>query len=405
MLSAYGQEVTPLISDSAADKTAAALNDTLWKALWDNDPNAVRSLLTADVKPDVNAKNQWGHTPITHAATNGNIDDLRLLLAAHANPNIKDTNGNTPLINVAMSTPQNALAIAQLLIKSGALLDTQNAFGYSALMKAVDQSNIDLITLLVSAGADINLRNEEDGNKTAIDYAIWHRKNEIQQAIDEGLAKIAERMKLPEKTLEAHFGKTPGRSAKEGSLAKQLAPDISKFLSKKKEVTVTKPEIPLIDFQDRDGMTSLMSAAQEHNITYLNDLIKRGANITIQDKFGFTALMHAVPRGLVHLKEGKDCIIALLNAGANPYIKSYDEKRVGEEVQKEYKARKQSLPSNVYQYEIARNANQTFFTLLSIFEQPDPDIALAISRNEKQMNWPEAQAQELAKIKTHNPNF
>lgn len=82
-------------------------------------------------------------------------------------------------------------------------------------------------------------------------------------------------------------------------------------------------EIPIIDNPneaDENGVTLLMKAAKSGNDWEIKTLIDSNANINIQDKDGWTALMYAV-----RYQESLTCVELLLNAQANIKIKNnYD---------------------------------------------------------------------------------
>ena len=65
---------------------------------------------------DVNAKNDWGWTPLTYAAINDHEEIAELLIAKGADVNAKDDGGETPL-DFAIRNEQTE--IADLLRKHG----------------------------------------------------------------------------------------------------------------------------------------------------------------------------------------------------------------------------------------------------------------------------------------------
>ena len=77
-----------------------------------------------------------------------------------------------------------------------------------------------------------------------------------------------------------------------------------------------------VNAEDDDGWTALMYTARYiDRPDIINTLIKAGADIDAQDKYGWTALMHAI------YKYNLDCMVALLNAGADANIKNNEGER------------------------------------------------------------------------------
>lgn len=78
----------------------------------------VRVLLERGWRSAVNEKDSHGHSPLHIAVGRGDVDTVRVLLAAGANPNTQDEDGVTPL---TLAKSYAGLGeIADLLLKAGA---------------------------------------------------------------------------------------------------------------------------------------------------------------------------------------------------------------------------------------------------------------------------------------------
>jgi ankyrin repeat protein len=66
----------------------------------------------------------------------------------------------------------------------------------------------------------------------------------------------------------------------------------------------------------------------EGDVAMVQQLLVQGADKDAQDKAGFTALMASASQKKAPLFQRKQCALVLLNASANPYIKSYDAKTI-----------------------------------------------------------------------------
>ncbi|NIJ07418.1 ankyrin repeat protein [Sphingomonas vulcanisoli] len=92
---------------------------------------------------------------------------LVFLLQKGASPNIKDRQGNTPLMIAAQTGDADA---ARVLIAVGATLNTVNDSGETPLIRAVLNRDVTMASLLVQGGADPTIRDTLQG-KSAADYA------------------------------------------------------------------------------------------------------------------------------------------------------------------------------------------------------------------------------------------
>ncbi len=94
-----------------------------------------------------------GRTDLPHAAVDNDFKGVHTLIAAGSVVNARDGDGFTPLHFAAQ---EHAVAIAQLLIDSGADVDAMNLHGNTPLFTAVFNSGGrgEMIELLRAGGAD-----------------------------------------------------------------------------------------------------------------------------------------------------------------------------------------------------------------------------------------------------------
>ncbi|GAB9469019.1 Transient receptor potential ca2 channel [Globisporangium polare] len=154
---------------------AAAMNNTA----------AVRKYIRA--KTDIDCLGEHGYvgmnrrTPLHWAAVNGATEVVELLLEAGADPNFQDARGRTPLHWAARL---NRLVIINCLLEKDAKANLLDLDHMTPLMCAAFASNAsrDLITALVSAGADINYQLPTTGD-TALHIAVREENEESALAI------------------------------------------------------------------------------------------------------------------------------------------------------------------------------------------------------------------------------
>ena len=104
-------------------------------------------------------------------------NDLRDIAAAlrYLDPNVTFEEGaRTPLMHV------KSAEAAQLLLDRGASVGAHDVNGYSVLMNVAEDGSPELLTLLVSRGADVNERLEANPSTTALSLAReWNRPEAV----------------------------------------------------------------------------------------------------------------------------------------------------------------------------------------------------------------------------------
>ena len=123
---------------------------------------------------NVNAKNDYGATPMSEAAVTGNAALLEALLKAGADAESPNADGQTALMVVART---GSVEAARVLITHGAKVNAVERWrGQTALMWAVAQGQPAMVRELIARGAQVNARstvNDWSRQVTAEPRAIY----------------------------------------------------------------------------------------------------------------------------------------------------------------------------------------------------------------------------------------
>ena len=109
-----------------------------------------------------------GKTPLHQAVATGNIDCIKLLLEAKANPNFFDDSYHTPLHYAVVSKKPNAFNVVACMLRCNAEVNSNNSLGQTPLMLAVyhagDNDKEHLIKFLLEEKAHINKQDVPSGD-------------------------------------------------------------------------------------------------------------------------------------------------------------------------------------------------------------------------------------------------
>ena len=126
-----------------------------WAAYWENHETAD---LLIRLGAGVNAENELGATPLWVSSIHGSAAMIERLLNAGANVNVALPGGETPLMTAARTGVVDAVRL--LLIHGADVNATERSQGQTALMWAVVQQHPDVVRLLIEHGADVRARSD-----------------------------------------------------------------------------------------------------------------------------------------------------------------------------------------------------------------------------------------------------
>jgi ankyrin repeat protein len=150
----------------------AGPNEDLLLSAQKGDVAGVAAALGADA--DINARGRDGWTALETAVANrGRVeltktrDIVKLLIAKGAGVNTKDSGGWTPLLRTGDAQ------VAKLLIAAGADVNASRDTR-TVLMNAAEENNVEIVRLLLDAGADVRPRDHRGLNAMSLAASRGH---------------------------------------------------------------------------------------------------------------------------------------------------------------------------------------------------------------------------------------
>jgi ankyrin repeat protein len=153
------------------------------QAIRESKGDEVNKLLDKPGTVIVNTRDrQSGEAALHIVAKRGDTTYVNYLLARGADPNIRDGQGNTPLL---VAVNNGAGGVIDLLVKGGANVNLGNGSGETPLIRAVQRRDLSLVRILLAAGADPD-QSDRIAGLSARDYAHQDtRTPALAKVIDE----------------------------------------------------------------------------------------------------------------------------------------------------------------------------------------------------------------------------
>jgi len=266
--------------------------------------SVVRWLL--DNRAEVNQKNQRGRTPFFLALLAYRTDIVEMLLKAGADIAIKDDNDNHAIFDIIedltlkieeKSKLEQACCMVRMLVNAGLDVNMKNSAGESLFMKTCSAKYPELVELMLSHGANIN-------DRDALENTPLHH------AVSSGNIKITE--------LLIAAGADVNAVNKEGETALTIAYEnnqielVNILVNSGADTSKLPPDADLT-FTDENINKRLQDAAYDGNRELIEALLKRGANVNVEEsEMGYTPLMEASMKDYHN-----DSVQLLIEAGAN----------------------------------------------------------------------------------------
>ena len=140
--------------DEGVDPNISADEPILFRAIHHGDLTSFRLLIAKGA--DVNKTDEANSTALMIACRHGHIQIVQELISLGADVNRAKKSGQTALHITAKSGTRTSPEVVKLLIDMNANVNQADRFGYTPLMEATKVQNLDMIRLLIGAGADKN---------------------------------------------------------------------------------------------------------------------------------------------------------------------------------------------------------------------------------------------------------
>jgi len=283
----------------------------LYAAAAQADPAITARLLAAGADP--NTALFSGETPLMEASRRGNLATVRALLAAKADPNARESNGGQNALMWALS--QRHPAVVDELLKSDANVHAGSKTGFTPMMFAAQQGDVESSKVLLRAGAKpndaqprtgltplmiasamghtstVDLLLENGANPNLVDangYTSLHRVvRDSDYGID--LASKDKVLTIVKSLLKNGANPNARLHQDKEKAAEEIRNGSVATYEKRTAVTVT--EIVL------QGATPLFLAAEVSNLDVIKALVEAGADPLIATERGTTPLMMTAGAG------------------------------------------------------------------------------------------------------------
>ena len=228
------------------------------------------------------------------------------------------------LLRNRTSKPKADFETVKRYLSSGADVNLRNQFGGSLLHIASAQGDKPLVRLLISEGAQLNVKNNRA--MTPLDLSIKFKRTETINILRKHGAKKNKEIKTEEKSTKPITSRSvlPSDSPSkvkpvvkneklEQSIPKTRSISIQ-HASRKGDIEIVRQQIASgadVNVKTRDGQTPLHWAASFNHAGVAELLIANMADVNAKNKFGSTPLHYAASKG------HKEIITLLIMAGAN----------------------------------------------------------------------------------------
>jgi len=313
-----------------------AADYTLIDAIKEQNPKAVAALAA---HADVNLRQPDGSTPLAWAVYKDDAATVDLLLKAGAKVTNADDYGETPL---TLACANGDAAIVDKLIKAGADVNAARFYNETPLMIAAASGNADVVRALITHGAKIDDVESRKGQNALIWAAAEGNSEAVAALLKAGAnPNVASKAGFTPLVFTAENGdvKSAASLIAAGADVSYTVPRASSTLLI--AVTANKHEVAkllvekgaAVTAKDPTGTTPLHTAAELGDIEMVKLLIAKGADVnaaTVPRQGDRKGILQRPPTGqqtplMIAARVNRpDIMKVLVEAGANPKLHATD---------------------------------------------------------------------------------
>jgi len=327
------EELKAIVSAAMVRRNEATLAQITYAAS-EGDIDTVKLLAAHGL--DINAGDYDARSTLHLAASEGNVKVVQLLLELDADPNAKDRWGGTPLRDAVNGKHE---ALCTILREAGATMTLDDPAG--ALCDAASQGQLDYLATLLANGIDINSYDYD--RRSALHLAASEGKTRVVEFLIQNLADvnfldrfnqsaIDDAIQHRESATASVLRDNGGKPNKDKAVARLLLAIEEGDLEMLGMLTKAGMDINQPNY---DSRTALHHAAAHGQLTVVDFLTYHQAEVNVVDRWLNTPVVDAITHGYA------DVALLLYSLGGRPYIASPDprssinmamERMAGEEV-------------------------------------------------------------------------
>ena len=276
---------------------------------------AVLKFLINELGMNVNCMSQEEHETLIFAAISDNkIDFVKYLISSGSDINVTNKSGVTPLL---LAIEKNNLNIVKLLLLCGVDINYENDEHYNALLHATSFGHFEIVKLLVKFGVDLDFKYYK--HRTPINVAIFEHYNDIAKYfIDENIDICFDNNIYSSPFSAAIYSNNfemIDYLIKNGRIFRVYKPfpnpiSIACEFSSLEMVKFLVDYGFNINYIGKDGIPPLLIAVDNGKYSYVEYLLKSGADPNIQ-------LLKWSPLSMACMKKYFDIAKLLIHYGAN----------------------------------------------------------------------------------------
>eukprot|EP00833_Pecoramyces_ruminatium_P010071 jgi/Orpsp1_1/1184103/evm.model.c7180000088024.1 len=258
--------------------------------------NSTTTISTSTTTIDESKNNQGenDNTSLIYECINGNEEKIKYLIEHGADINMKNSDGDTPLIILCKIELENSFALVKYLVDHGANVNIANDDDRKTPLMYACKKNKNLISkYLIEKNADVNYKNKngetpliiasKNENEELVEYLINHGANIFEKDVSNNSALSYAIKKINKKIIEFL-----NKSIKENnnyltySYKNVNGIEIIKVINNK--------NIYDINSLNEEGDTLLIDACKNENENEIEKLIENGADVNKKNYVGDTPL-------------------------------------------------------------------------------------------------------------------